>query len=220
MARKGDPFIKRWHDLFVHFWKGRDNHKGIITDPLLQFATNLSFDDSRASNFHWDFTVDAVTVYEYVSQVMAWMRLTMLEEAGDGFSCTDYWQKHVIVFDVLQESWGAEATIGFKGTDLYRLLCTKVDADPESEDHKQAEKLVWRLLSKSTLQKITHGKNLTDEKHLGVLWDENENKDIEPGTFAELLRYGSMHFEQTRPDIVRMKAEKPKQTMKKGVFEP
>lgn len=144
----------------------------------------------------------------------------MLEDAGDGFSCTEYWQKNVLVFDVLQECWGAEATIGFNGEKLYRLLSTRIDADPKSEDHQEAKKLVWRLLTKSSLQKITHGKGLTNDKHLGILWDENDGKDIEPGTFAELLRYGPTHFEQTRKDIVRMEAKKPAETMKKGVFEP
>lgn len=144
----------------------------------------------------------------------------MLEDAGDGFSCTDYWSTRVIVFDVLQECWGAEATIGFNGEKLYKLLSLKLDSDPEAEDYKEAEKLVWRLLTKSSLQKITHGKNLTNDVHLGVLWDENEGKDVEPGTFAELLRYGTTHFEQTREDIVKMEAKKPAQTMKKGVLEP
>ncbi|KAF2172781.1 hypothetical protein M409DRAFT_62477 [Zasmidium cellare ATCC 36951] len=220
MARKANPFIKRWHDLFISFWQGRTDHKGIIANPLLEFATKLDFSDGQASDFHWDFKVDAQTVFEYISQVLAWVRLTMLEDAGDGFSCTDYWQHNVLVFNALQECWGAEATVGFNGEKKYRLLSTRIDSDPSSEDHQEAEKLVWRLLTKSSLQKITHGKHLTNDTHLGILWDENEGKDVEPGTFAELLRYGATRFEQTRGDIVRMEATKPAVTMKKGVFEP
>jgi hypothetical protein len=53
------------------------------------------------------------------------------------------------------------------------------------------------------MQKITHGKNLTKTPAWGLIWDEkgNESKDIEPGTFAELLRYGAVRFEQTRESI-------------------
>ena len=214
-CRKGDPFVKKWHDLFVHLWKDRSNHEGLINNPLIAFAKDISFEDSRASNFHWDFKVSAQTVMEYITQVMCWMRLCLMEET------VDYWLNHVLIFDVLQENWGAEATIGFHGAGekMFKLLSLKRDIDPESEDYKEAYKLVWRLLAKSSMQKITHGKHLTNDVHLGVLWDENPEKDCEPGTFAELLRYGTLHLEQTRKEIEYVQAPKPPKTMQKGLLE-
>ncbi|EME82054.1 uncharacterized protein MYCFIDRAFT_30457 [Pseudocercospora fijiensis CIRAD86] len=222
MSRKHDPFIKTWHELFTHFWKGRKDHKGIMTDPLLAFAANLNFEDSRQSDFHWDFNVDPATVFEYISQVLAFLRLTMLNSPlpGGGETCAEYWQTHIFCFDSLQECWGAESVIGFKGQDFYDALSTRTDIDVESEEYRKASNLVWRLLAKSSIQKITHGKHLTVSKHLGALWDENEGRDVEPGTFAELLRYGCTHFEQTRTEIVRMEAAPVKELMDKGVFEP
>ncbi|KIX03860.1 uncharacterized protein Z518_07413 [Rhinocladiella mackenziei CBS 650.93] len=221
-SRKGDPFIKRWHDLFVYLWKDRQNHEGIFQSPLVAFALNQSFDESRQSNFHWDFKVEPQMVLEYISQVLSWSRLCMLEDAGDGFSGVDYWQRHVLPFSALHECWRAEKTIGFGGPLLFNALATKLDADPNSEEYKTAYKLVWQLLTKSSLQKITHGKNLTLTPACGALWEEegNENKDHEPGTFAELLRYGTIHFEQTRESIEMIEAERPKVTMKKSLLEP
>ncbi|KAJ6500463.1 hypothetical protein C8R45DRAFT_1122260, partial [Mycena sanguinolenta] len=215
-ARKGDPFIKRWHDLFIHVWKGRTNHKGLLESPLLAFgADNLSLDEARSSNFTWDFCVEPKTIMEYITQVLCWTRLTLLEDAGDGFSCTDYWQHHVLCIDTV---------VGFAGggKDMFEPLSTKLDSDKSSEEYKNAEKMVWRMLAKSSMQKITHGKGLTNTVALGILWDQKENqgKDREPGTFAELMRYGSVHFRQTRTSVVTMVAPKPPTTMKKGVFEP
>ena len=103
---------------------------------------------------------------------------------------------------------------------MFQLFSMKRDADPDSEDYKEAYNLVWRLLTKSSLQKITHGKNLTNSVHLGVFWDENKGTDAEPGTFGELFRYGTVHFEQTRPEIAYVKAPRPPRTMKKGLLEP
>lgn len=161
---------------------------------------------------------------EYITQVLCWTRLTMLEDAGDGFSCADYWQNHVLCIDVLQESWGAEAVVGFAsgGKGIMDPLSVKLSSDKGSEQYKQAEALVWRLLTRSSMQKITHGKGLTNTVALGILWDmkENEGKDREPGTFVELMRYGSVHFRQKRERIVTMAAQKPSMTMKKGVLEP
>jgi hypothetical protein len=221
-SRKGDPFIKRWHDLFIYLWKGHTNYSGMIQSPLLSFALGLDFSESQKRGYNWEFIVEPLTVFEYITQVTAFLRLTMLEDAGDGFSCADYSVNNILWFDALEEDWGAETIVGYRGEDATNALATKLDADPASEEYKTAYKLVWRLLTKSSMQKITHGKNLTKTPAWGLIWDEkgNEGKDIEPGTFAELLRYGAVRFEQTRESIMYVEAEKPAQTMKKGVFEP
>ncbi|RFU72757.1 capsule polysaccharide biosynthesis [Trichoderma arundinaceum] len=221
-ARKGNPFIQRWHQLFTHLWKGRNSHEGVSDDPLISFAKELGFGEASEASFTWDFKVSPLTVMEYIAQVICWQRLCMLEDAGDGFSCSDYWQTHIFCWDVLTENWGGEMTVGFDGAGqkMYDLLSLKRDIDPNSEEYKKAHELVWRILAKSSLQKITHGKNLTHSVHLGTLWDENPGKDCEEGTFAELLRYGTVRFRQTRETIVRKEAAKPKLLMKKGVLEP
>jgi hypothetical protein len=145
----------------------------------------------------------------------------MLEEPNGGFNGVEYWTTKVLVFDCLSEDWGAEATIGFTGNDLFDVLVTKLGANPSSEEYQKAYKTIWRLLTKSSMQKITHGKNLTKGKALGIILDEKENegKDAEPGSFAELLRYGSVHFKQDRKEIEYVKPKKPENIIKKGLFE-
>lgn len=149
----------------------------------------------------------------------------MLEDAGDGFSCSDYWQKHILCFQVLKEDWPAEAIVGFHHERIFNLLKMKVDGegvDKTAEDYKQAEQLVWVMLGKGSMQKVTHGKGLTNSTSLGTLLDMSDvmGKGQEAGTFLELFRYGTVNFRQTRPSIATMKAEKSKLTMKKGVLEP
>lgn len=145
----------------------------------------------------------------------------MLEDTGDGFSGVDYWQNHVLVWDALPENWAGEATLGFVGCGqkMFDLLSLSLDTDPDEKKYKEAYDFVWRLLTKSSMQKITHAKGLTVSPHLGVLWDENPGKDCEPRTFGELLRYGTGHFEQTRKEIAYVKAPEPPMTMKKGLLE-
>lgn len=206
----------------MHLWKDRQSHEGIITHPLVAFALQNTFEDSRSNNYHWDFQVPPQTVFNYIGQVLAWNRLCMLEDPHDNFKGTDYWTSKVLVFDALQESWGAEATIGFGGPLLFDALATPLDAPRDSDAYKTAHKLVWRLLTRSSLQKITHGKGLTKTVSLGVLLDEPQNadKDHQAGTFAELLRYGTVHFEQTRESIAYVKAEKAPLVLNKGMIEP
>ncbi len=146
----------------------------------------------------------------------------MLEDPTDGFNGAEYYENKVLLFDSLSEDWGAEETIGFVGQDLFDVLATRRDVDTESEEYRKAYETVWRLLTRSSMQKITHGKNLIKDLALGILWDmeENEGKDMASGTFAELLRYGSVHFEQEREEIKYVKAQRPAHTIKKGLLEP
>ncbi|KAF2104219.1 hypothetical protein NA57DRAFT_70436 [Rhizodiscina lignyota] len=208
-SRKGNQFIEYWHKLFIHLWQGRTNPGGILQNPLVQFGSEVKFEDSQARNFHWDFKVDIKTVMEYIGQVLAWLRLCMLEEPN-GFNAREYYGNRVPIED----------TVGFTGQQLFNVLATRLDA--QSEEYKAAYKTIWRVLTRATMQKITHGKNLTKTEALGVLWDkpENEGKDIEPGTFAELLRYGSVYFEQDRKEIDYVKAEMPDHVIRKGLLEP
>ncbi|KAF3931987.1 hypothetical protein ABW20_dc0102741 [Dactylellina cionopaga] len=222
-SRKGDPFIKAWHDLFVHLWRGRTNYQGIGLDPLVAFCQELDFSESQKRGFNWEFTVDAFTTMQYIGQVISWLRLCMIDGGGNEgeLDWAQYAKDHIFWYDVLDENFGAETVIGFTGQPLFDALATKLDTDPNSEEYKIAYKLVWRLLTKSSMQKITHGKNLTKTPALGLLWDreENKDKDREPGTFAELLRYGSVHFEQAR-EIKSIGYEKPDKVLHRGIFEP
>ncbi|KAF2192185.1 hypothetical protein K469DRAFT_735296 [Zopfia rhizophila CBS 207.26] len=222
-ARKVDPFIKRWHYLFIHFWHGRNNHSGIIESPLTTFVKDVKFEESIARGFKWDFKVDQITLVDNVGQVVAWLRLCMLKEPNGGFNGVEYWANKVLLFDSLTENWGAEHIVGFEGQKLFDVLATKRDGDEEIEGWKIAYKATWRLLTKSSMQKITHAKGFTASPTLGMLLDmkEDEGKDIEHGTFAELLRHGSVYFEQTRDEIDYVKAKRPppEVIIRKGLYE-
>lgn len=102
------------------------------------------------------------------------------------------------------------------------VLSTRRDADRQPEEYKKAYKAIWRVLTRASMQKIAHGKHLTKTPALCMLWDmpENKEKDIEPGTFAELLRFGSVHFEQDRKNIDIVKAEKPEHIIREPLLGP
>lgn len=219
----------------MHVWRGRTNHKGLVDHPLLQFVhAEASFDESRQAAFTWNFKVDAKTVFEYITQVVCWMRLTHLDDAGDGFSCADYWEKQVLVIRVLDENWAAESLVGFDGARLHHLLTLPLNEPPQQEnsdkdnnhttasDRAEAARVVWRLLARSSMQKITHAKALTDDVMLGTLWDmpENATADCAPGTFAWLLRQGPLYLRQRRTEIQTMPATPVKERWRKGVLEP
>lgn len=193
-----------------------------MKSPLMKIVAEQPLDLERAQRFQWDISEDAKYVDEYVTQVMCWNRLCLLEDAGDGFSGVDYWSNKVLLWDGLEETWGAETHLGFRGAGqrMYSYFSLPLNADTTSKEYQDAEGLVWRLLSGSSMQKVFRGKGLTRDKELGELWDEDQERhDCMEGTFAELFRYGCENFKQTREDITYVKAPRPDKTHKKGLLE-
>jgi hypothetical protein len=217
---------RRRHSLFCHFWEGRNDFAGIIQSPLIAFIKDYKFEQSAARGFNWDFAVDELTVLGYVGQVLSWIRCTWLIEPGEnGFNGVEYWCNKILLPDSLEENWRAEKTIGFGGPKFFDVLKCRLDADPQSPEYKKAYQCVWELLCNASLQKITHGKNLTKTQACGVFLDEAYEKGdyvFENGTFGELLIYGSVNFEQTRPSIVYSEPVRPddNQFIHKRLLEP
>ncbi|KAK4494650.1 hypothetical protein PRZ48_014006 [Zasmidium cellare] len=240
-GRKGSEFLKKWsvelislplakltllrQQLFSHLWSARTSSAGLVNHPLLAFRGEM-LPSAAMARYNFPMKLDKMpTIMDYTAQVSAYARVAVLEEPGGGFNGREYWKDKILKFDALDECWAAEAEIGFDGKDLFDLLATErmeTDARPVSTDYQLAEKVVWRLLTSTSMQKVTRGHDLIEGLALGSLWDmpENLGKDAEPGTFAELLRYGSVHFEQTREEIEYVDPESPEMVLSKGLLEP
>ncbi|KAI0486748.1 capsular polysaccharide synthesis protein-domain-containing protein [Xylaria cf. heliscus] len=228
-ARKHDPFIKRWHEIFMHVWQGRTNPDGLAQHPLLAPAVPYflkSLGENVVEGFGLNTPMDKLV--EYGLQMVCWKRLHMLEDSGDGFSGVDYWLKNILWIDCPRELLrpffkdGTDQPIFANGQELFELFSTKRDGPTDSAQYKAAEKMVWTQLTESSMLKIGTIKGMVEWVSIGTLWNRPENlgKDNEPGTFAELLRYIPLHFRQTRKGITTLKPVAPPVTWKKGVLEP
>ncbi|KAI3316745.1 glycosyltransferase family 32 protein [Xylariaceae sp. AK1471] len=227
-ARKHDPFIKRWHDLFMYIWQGRNNATGLVQHPLLAPILPYFIDMFEGHNgAGLGINGPIEDLAEYGAQMLCWLRVAMLEDAGDGFSGSDYWKKNVMGIDTLSEllrlfEAGGPLPDFSMGPKLLDLLAIKRDGPRDSEQYREVEKLVWTQLTEASMLKIGTIKGLVDWVSLGTLWNRPENlgKDNEPGTFAELLRYVPLHFQQTRENIKTIAVKETAATFKKGVLEP
>lgn len=224
-ARKKDPFMERCHRLFLHLWEGRTNNHGMIRNPLLFFASQMDFSLPEKAGVKHDWKVTPEEALEYLVQDLVWMRVAMLEEdSTDKFSGVDYWMNHVYLIHSVTEGWSTETAIGYErtGERAFELLSIPLDGDKTSAKYQEAEKFVWSVLSSSCMVKVARGgQGLFNGTTLGRIRDkpENANHDQEPGTFAELLRYGSLHFRQKREAITTAPLIRPPVTFKKGLME-
>jgi len=70
----------------------------------------------------------------------------------------------------------------------------------KDEIWQAAEAFVTDALTNTSTMKLSHGPPGALDSFLADLWDspEHQEKDRVEGTFAAYLRYGSVHFDQTR----------------------
>ena len=135
-------------------------------------------------------------MFEYIAQIRAWNVIALIEEPqAGGLNGLKYFNEHVMPFDALTEDWPAEPMIGWRGQDYFDLITTRLDTDPNSEEYKRAHDVVWKVLTTASMQKITRGGGLGPD-HFGTLLDNWKVDPEAPMTFFDLLRYGSVHFEQ------------------------
>ncbi|KAL4874745.1 capsular polysaccharide synthesis protein-domain-containing protein [Aspergillus karnatakaensis] len=222
-ARKNSALIKRWHELFSYLWKDRTTCRGLLAHPLLQpvlEAGQKFHGDEGTDRFGWEHVCAPEDILDYGGHILAWQRLCMLHDTEDGFNGAEYFEQKVLLLDVVQESWKAEEIVGWKGQQLFDVLRTRLDADRESGEWKLAYRAVMTILAESSMQKVYRGKEMLKYPALGTLWDEdgNEERDHESGTFARLMRDGSVHFEQRR-DLVFIENNKPHVVLRKGLYE-
>ncbi|KAI9737713.1 MAG: hypothetical protein M1818_005717 [Claussenomyces sp. TS43310] len=194
-AKKGNGFIRRWHDVFLEVWRGRTDCIGLQDHPLLRQVKKVEVPKTMQITFG----IDNGLMNDYVAHALSFKRIRMLEDPTDGFNGPQYWEKHAFVLPV-QETFLAQILCQFDGQRQYNLLALRRESSLPADRDPAAENLVQELLSHASTMKLSHGLKNNKLVHLSKLWDlpENADADIAPGTFASYLRWGSEHLEQTR----------------------
>ena len=225
-ARKGNPFVKRWHDIFLEVWKGKSESKGMHAHPLFkhqrlpgarsdpriqdheleshrEVAESLPQLQYSETKVPWSDQSDMMKdLADYATQFNCFNRLSHLEDPSDGFNGSKYLDAHALLFDAVQELVLAQQLTDWDGVQQFQYLATKKLPDQEVHDQRylEAEKFAESLVRDSCQMKISHGIQSIPKAMLGTVWEQpgNEDADWAQGTFAAYLRYASVFLEQTR----------------------
>lgn len=205
-AKRGNPFIKRWHDIYAAMWTGGvTNADGFHKHPLLRHLPLLN-PPLSSSNLELDVTMETFT--DYLAHFVALERLRKLIDPNDGFNGPKYYRENILFAKAMEETFYVQPKTKWSGPRQFAYLATRrmeqSNGQPDNYNEKQreAQDFVHDALANSSTMKLSHGYP-GGKDFLADLWDlpENENADCEPGTFAEYLRWASVHLDQTRKMI-------------------
>lgn len=221
-AKRDNPFIKRWLDIYLALWGDATNSHDFHKHPLLAHLPLLcpAVDKMNCP----DLNVLMENFSDYLSQTMCFERLRKLIDPQDGFNGPEYFSKHMFLTPALQETFYFQQVTGWSGTRQFELLTAKRSGEDVVKDEKweAAEDFVHKALANTSTMKLSHGPAGALESFLADLWDSEEHAhtDNVEGSFVAYLRYGSVHFDQTR-ELVPIKYELTKEeVLKAGVLEP
>lgn len=196
-ARKGNLFVKHWHDIFLAVWQGVSETTGMHAHPLLHHLPGFQppVEKLEAS----DLTVTYGQFLDYLAHNLCFERLIYLRDPGIGWDGPEYNRKSILWYDAMQETYYAQKITAWDGRKQYNLLTTPRNSSTPDEAFAAAEGFVENVMAHSSTMKLSHGLPSAKE-YLAAIWDTDKNQEVDnaPGTFAEYLRYGSVYLEQTR----------------------
>lgn len=191
-ARKECTFIQNWHSSYKSLWAGRTNAEGFSDLPLVQ---EIGMAEGLAD---WDFKDKLKHMSDYVAQMLLGDRTKNLLDISTGWNGREFWETKVFMVEGIAN--GVLAAIRTNG-DGYRqaeLFTTALD-EPDAAKRQAAEGFVVEMLEKSHMYKVYHNSS-GGRPALGDVIKKPEFRDADhrPGTFGELYRYGTVHWEPTR----------------------
>jgi hypothetical protein len=204
-AKKGDEFIKRWHQIYLEMWKGNSNTVEMHKHPLVKHLGLLGRPAGIVDDSFWTPERSAGWT-DYLVMLQALKRLRFLVDSTDGFNGAEYFESHFYLLDFCDEFCYFQIKTQWDGYKQFEVLATKQEApsldadDSLKEGYQNARSIAEHIVARASCLKISHGIEGAQPMFLGRLWDKPENRDADvwPGTFAAYLRYAMLHFQQTR----------------------
>ncbi|KAM0288581.1 hypothetical protein ACHAO9_006948 [Fusarium lateritium] len=191
-ARKHCEFIKIWHIGYKELWRGRTNVDGFHKHPLIQeigLAEGLANpEDETQIKFMTD----------YVAQMVIGDRTRNLFDVTTGWNGREFWENKVFMVEGIKNGILGALRTNLDGQKQADYFTTRLD-EPNLDKRAEAEEFIVDMLEKSHMYKVWHN-SMGGSPALGDLVKKKGNEDIthRPGTFGELYRYGTVHWESTR----------------------
>ncbi|KAJ8119810.1 hypothetical protein ONZ43_g3323 [Nemania bipapillata] len=191
-ARRGCLFIRNWHSSYKELWRAHTNCTGFHKLPLVQ---DIGIAEGMAD---WEFKDKIFEMSDYVAQMLLGDRTKNLLDVSTGWSGREFWENKVFMVEGIFNGILGAIRTEYDGRKQAELFTTPLD-EPDENKRQAAEAFIVEMLEKSHMYKVYHN-SAGGLPALGDLVKKDGFKDADhrPGTFGELYRYGTVHWESTR----------------------
>ncbi|KAI0805103.1 hypothetical protein GGR55DRAFT_298092 [Xylaria sp. FL0064] len=191
-ARKGCVFIRNWHNSYKELWRGRTNATDFHKSPLVQ---EIGLAECLADS---QFKDQVFQMSDYVAQMLLGDRTKNLLDVSTDWNGREFWENNVFMVEGVPNGILGAIRTGYDGYKQAELFTTPLD-EPDENKRQAAEAFFVEMLEKSHMYKVYHN-SMNGIPALGdvVKKDGFKDADHRPGTFGELYRYGTVHWESTR----------------------
>lgn len=216
-TKRGNEMIKRWHDIYCKLWEGKTSAEGFSSHPILAHLSPLQVQLERLNCPPLLIPTEALG--DYLAHFLAFERLQCLIDPSDGFDGAGYFMSKIFLIKAEDHLYYAQRITGWDGRKQYNMLTTKVDS--EAKGYAEAKGFVESILRHSVMMKLSHGPPCGLE-NLASIWDQEDHSedDIATGTFANYLRYGSVHWNLEQAAVCPTYLPRPARVFSAGVLEP
>ncbi|WAO87651.1 Hypothetical protein NCS54_00496800 [Fusarium falciforme] len=203
-ARKGCKFIENWHHGYKAIWQGRTNVDGVHKHPLTK---DIGLADGMAD---WGMEDKVKSMSDYVSQMLIGDRTRNLYDVNTGWNGREFFENKVFMVEGIWNGILGAIRTDYDGYKQVEMFTTRLD-EPDLEKRVKAEAFVIEMLEKSHMYKVYHS-SAGGPPALGDLVKQIQDLDHRPGTFGEMYRYGTVHWEPTR-EVEQLEPQKSEEDL-------
>lgn len=202
---RNNALFDRCHRLLLELWAadgGRTSTAGMHASPLLEGVPHMGGTFEVPAIVEEDGTrIESADVgrllTDYIIQGQAMTMVMSLVDEEDGWNGPEYSAQHVYAIEYMEGSQLINEFTAWDGHRAFNLMSLKLPEDgaQETEEQREARKIVEGCLSRSFGFKLAHGLIIKIlGQTLGSLWRSNTDSDNIPGTYAHWLRYGTLYW--------------------------
>ncbi|KXL46158.1 hypothetical protein M433DRAFT_153857 [Acidomyces richmondensis BFW] len=216
-SRANNALFTRCHRLFLALWAeggGKTNTEGMHKSGLLKGLRLMggSFEiEENGNRISADRTSQMLT--DYIAQGQTLTMVMSSVDPEDDWDGPKYTVNHIYAIDYMVGSQLINEYTDWSGSRAFELMSQRLPKRGEAEtaDQRTAREIVEACLQRSFGFKLAHGLILRVlGETLGSLWRKHDGSDVVPGTYADWLRYGTLHWCQDQlPTPVKYKLLKP-----------
>ncbi|KAI1456566.1 hypothetical protein F4805DRAFT_458567 [Annulohypoxylon moriforme] len=191
-ARKHCLFLKHWYTSYRTLWTSHTNAEGFHTLPLMR---DIGLAEGMAD---WHFEDKVREMSDYVAHMLLGDRTRNLFDLETGWDGRVFYREKVFHVEGIKNGILGAIKTDYDGMKQVELFTTRLD-EPDLVKRKEAEEFVVEMLEKSHMYKVYHN-SAGGVPALGDLVKREGFRDADhrPGTFGEMYRYGTVHWESTR----------------------